>query len=206
VAINDAVSCGGYGVRGDPRNQNYYTPIGFVNLAGDGKFEVDYEITPAPHTTVVFDCNATDVDTIVLDAISFKSEVGTAEPYPPVWHPVASYEGGCYCGNGGGFNTTTFDIKGSQFRLNWSYIPPGSYYSPAPYEFAVYVNPLSSQPQGSSTLAICETNNATIASTGCNYTGGRYYGTAIIRQGPGTFYLLVIGSSVNWSITVEDYY
>ncbi len=65
--IADADSCGGF---------SYLPPPGFTNIAFNGRFEVDYSITTAPRSNVVFSCSGTEVIAIVVDAISFYGAFG----------------------------------------------------------------------------------------------------------------------------------
>ncbi len=130
-------------------------------------------------------------------------------PATPGWHSVSSYSGSGYDSNGVPVaidtNTTTFSIKGSSFRLNWSYTT--NY--PHNQVFAVYDYPsLYFDPSHGTPLpVICQTSDTTTASYGCNYTtDSRNSGTKNLNQGPGRFYLQVIGSVGQWSIVVEDYY
>ena len=51
---------------------------GFTDIVANGKFEVDYEITNLPQTTVVFNCSGTDVGAIVLDAISLHGTIAAS--------------------------------------------------------------------------------------------------------------------------------
>jgi len=70
TAISDAGSCG----LGYPRG----VVPGFTNITNEhNRFEVDYAITTAPQSNVVFSCNATDATAIVVDAISFYGAFGT---------------------------------------------------------------------------------------------------------------------------------
>lgn len=67
TAINNAPGCG----------LTYPIAVpGFTNLAGTAWFEVDYKITTAPQTSIVFGCNGTDALEILLDAISFHGMFG----------------------------------------------------------------------------------------------------------------------------------
>jgi hypothetical protein len=70
TAINDAGPCGPHYLTGQ-------VP-GFTGLVPNqrNRFEIDYTITSAPHTSVVFACNGTDASVIVVDAISFKGAFG----------------------------------------------------------------------------------------------------------------------------------
>jgi hypothetical protein len=68
VAINDAPGCGG---------ETAHVSPGFTMIAFTGKMEVDYAITATPKSNLVFECAATDVIAIVLDAISFYGAFGT---------------------------------------------------------------------------------------------------------------------------------
>jgi hypothetical protein len=126
-------------------------------------------------------------------------------PAPPVstqqsWHIVATYSGAATIG----YNSTAFTIRGSSFRLNWSYTT--SY--PDLQTFAVYdYPPLSTYPDGTPLPIICQTSDSVTASHGCNYAVDyANSGTSTLNQGPGSFYLQIIGSVDSWSIEVQDYY
>jgi hypothetical protein len=71
VAIGDAPPCGG------ETGQGAHVPPGFTTATFTGKMQVDYAITTTLESNVVFDCAATDVIAIVLDAISLNSAFGT---------------------------------------------------------------------------------------------------------------------------------
>ncbi len=142
-------------------------------------------------------------------SMSYSPSRTAPTPATPSWHTVSSYSGSGYDSNGVpaviDTNTTTFSIKGSSFRLNWSYTTNYAYNQ----LFAVYDYPsLYFDPSHGTPLpVICQTSDTTTASYGCNYTtDSRNSGTKNLNQGPGSFYLQVIGFVGQWSITVEDYY
>jgi hypothetical protein len=71
VAINDAPGCGG------ETGQGGLMPPGFIDVLSTGKMDVWYSVTTTPRTSVVFNCEATDVNAIVVDAVSFHGAFGT---------------------------------------------------------------------------------------------------------------------------------
>ncbi len=72
TAINDAPGCGGY----PDSPAGYRPPPGFTTLTSDSTFELDYMITTIPQSRVMFACNGTDAEAIMVDAISFNGAFG----------------------------------------------------------------------------------------------------------------------------------
>ncbi len=74
TAISDNQACGGYYV---PGYGTLYKVPGFSTIISTGSLEVDFAITTAPQTTVVFGCTGTDAIAVVVDAVSFRGAFGT---------------------------------------------------------------------------------------------------------------------------------
>jgi len=170
---------------------------------------------PAPETAIsrkaiaLWVIGGLAIALLIVAALASQNPASTTSPpSQPSWHFVSTYSGNGYDSNGmpvaTNNYTTTFNIKGSSFKLDWSYTS----YDPYEQTFAVYDYPsLHYYSDGTPLPVICQTSDYTTASPGCNFTtDSSNSGTENLSQGPGTFYLQVIGTLRSWSITVEDYY
>ncbi len=109
-------------------------------------------------------------------------------PAHPAWHQV----GGAIQGYTGiqDSPTSTFVIRGSQFRVHWNYTADSQFADLAIFSFFVY-------PGGETSAAVANVDQR----------GTDKGGTEYVYSGPGAFYIRVIVANVaSWSISIEDFY
>ncbi len=112
------------------------------------------------------------------------------------WHNVSTFSGGS-----SNANTTTFYIKGSESRLQWSYTttrPEIALFSAFLYR--------DGDPYGPVTQAVCRDVNTDVPYSCPQPNSSGETGTAYINYGPNTFYLQVISTVTSWNLTVQDFY
>lgn len=121
--------------------------------------------------------------------VNNSGSVVTPPPAPPAsWHTVATFSGSADT------NTNDFAIKGSKWRIDWSFsFPPNnaSYCQQNGCNMAVQVF------QDDSTYVDQFLQEGQQPSSGTVYEYGKT---------TGNMYLHVIGGNVSWTLSVEDYY
>ncbi len=125
----------------------------------------------------------------------------TPPPATPSWHYVASYSHS-YSGSVTFTKATSpFTIRGAQFRYNWSY----SALAPQ-YGFSMLVQVWSAETNHTADLMCIFSNPYVEPPANCKPGADEMSGTEYVHSVPGSFYLFIASDSVDWSITVEDYY